>query len=244
MSNPIQWYPGHMTVSKRNLTEQIKQCDVIIYVLDARCPKSCLNPDFEEFCLRKPVIFYHSKSDLAPDKRGSHASQMERPAKLNEIQPRIAKLFPNKRIIRAMVIGVPNSGKSTLINKLSRAKKTLTGDKPGITRHNQWVAASDNLWLLDTPGILWPKFEIEQVAKNLAYIGTIKDDVVDSIELAQELLKDIEKLKGKKLDLHEFCKSRGYLLQGGRVDELRGARSILFEFRAGKMGKYNLDELL
>jgi len=216
------------------LEKQISQVDVIIYVLDARCMKSCLNPEFQKFTQRKPVIFFHSKTDLAPGT--GHR---------NDIVAEIKKLFPvPKKMVRAMVIGVPNSGKSTLINKLANKKKTLTGDKPGITRTKQWVTADDHLWLMDTPGILWPKLENQQIARNLAYIGTIKDDILDIVELSKQLLADLTILGHPAISFEDFGRKRGYLLKGGILDEERCAKAILLDFRHGKMGKYNLDELI
>jgi len=193
-----------------------------------------LNPEFEKFTQRKPVIFYYSKVDLAPGNR----------APVNIITE-VKKRFPaDKKIVRAMVIGVPNAGKSTLINKLSRGKKTVTADKPGTTRTKQWVLATDYLWLLDTPGILYPKLSNPQIAKNLAYVGTIKDDILDIVELSKSLLEDLKYLGMKEVNFEDFGKKRGFLLKGGVLDEERCAKAILVDFRAGKFGKFNLDRLL
>ena len=141
-----------------------------------------------------------------------------------------------------MVIGVPNSGKSTIINNLAGQKKTQTANKPGVTRHPQWVEAISTecnivLYLLDTPGILWPNLEDQNVAKNLAYIGSIRDDVLDIVELSRELLTVIKSTQ----TLEDFAKSRGHILSGGRLDLERAAKTLLTEFRSGKLGKYNLD---
>ena len=173
MVNKINWYPGHMKKSLEELQDNIKKCDVIIYVLDARCPKSCLNPSFEQFTQRKPVIFYYSKRDLATGKIPSRI----------EVIPEIQKLFPKKvGFVKAMVIGVPNVGKSTLINKLAKRKKTKTQDTPGTTRHTQWVEVAKNIYLLDTPGILWPNLEDQDVAKDLIAIGAIKRELFNADE--------------------------------------------------------------
>ena len=203
-----------MKKSLEALQDNIKKCDVIIYVLDARCPKSCLNPSFAEISSRKKVVYYYSKRDLAP-------AGVPNVNIINAVN----KLFPNKLgLIKAMVIGVPNVGKSTLINKLARRKKTLTGDKPGVTKQTQWVNAGGNLWLMDTPGVLWPNLEDQQVAKNLAYVGSIKDDILDIIELAKNLATDLN-------------------LKREITDE-QSAKRLLTDFRNGKLGKFNLDRLL
>ena len=221
----INWYPGHMKKSLEMLQDDLKKCDVIIYVLDARCPKSCLNPEFDKLANRKKVIYYHSKQDLAPASRCEKRNDEAIPKLPHELISRIKKLFPNKMgFIKAMVIGVPNCGKSTLINKLAKRKKTVTGDKPGVTKTKQWVPISDNIWCMDTPGVLWPKLDDEKVAKNLAYVGSIKDDILDIVELAKSLVADL------KLNRE--------------ITNEQSAKAVLVDFRAGKLGKFNLDKLL
>jgi len=211
----INWYPGHMKKSLEALENQIKQVDAIIYVLDARCPKACINPSFAAIANRKKVVYYYSKRDLAPDGIVPNVN----------VVCELEKMFKNKiGFVKAMVIGVPNVGKSTLINKLSRRKKTVTGNKPGVTKTTQWVNAGDRLWLMDTPGVLMPNMEDQRAAKNLAYIGTIKDEVFDIVELAGELVRE--------LDLKR------------EVTDERTAKAVLVDFRAGKLGKFNLDNLL
>jgi ribosome biogenesis GTPase A len=210
----VNWFPGHMKKALDELEKLIKTVDVVIYVLDARCPKSCLNPAFQDIVNRKKVIYYYAKRDLAS-------------ANLPNVDviAEIAKLFPDKiGFIKAMVIGVPNVGKSTLINKMAHRKKAMTGNKPGVTKQPQWVEVTRCIYLLDTPGILMPNIENPRVAKNLAYIGTIKDDVLDIVELAEGLLKELK-------------------IANRPVENLRDAKAVLCDFREGKFGKYNLDNL-
>jgi len=271
MNSKINWFPGHMKSALDMIRSELGLCDVIIYVLDARCPKSCLNPKFAEFTARKPVLFVLNKSDLASAiisgqlDFANNAVYLKLNSTLSgagqKIIPAVAKLVTEKiktaeskgvkKTIRTVVIGVTNCGKSTLINNLAGSRKALVGDKPGVTRSKQWVAVKDNFWVLDTPGTLWPSFENQQVAKNLAYVGSIKDDILDIVDLAKNLLEDLKKLDANCLvnrfeaDTFEgICKKRGYILKGGALDEERAAKAILTEFRAGKIGRFNLDELL
>ena len=245
-NNKINWFPGHMTASLRGLDGYIKQCDVILYVLDARCPKSSLNPSFEKFTNRKPVLFVYNKSDLAPkiSGKGVFMDSTKSGASQRVVQE-IKRMFPTKNRVHAMVIGVPNSGKSTLINNLVGSGKTKTADKPGVTRQPQWVTWDSvvrnafQLFLLDTPGILYPNLEDQVVARNLAFVGSIKDDILDIIELSRQLLDVI----GYGKTLEEFAKARGHILRGNELDLNRSARTVLIEFRAGKFGKFNLDAL-
>ena len=259
----IQWFPGHMKSALEMIKAELKLCDVIIYMLDARCPKSCINPKYEEFISRKPVLFVLNKSDLAPPQKMSNSISLNSTqsgtgqkavAAINEILKDKIAVAESKGITRtnrAIVIGVTNCGKSTLINNLAARGKTLTGDRPGVTRTKQWVPVNQHLWLLDTPGTLWPKFDNPQVAKNLAYVGSIKDDILDIIGLAKNLIADLAKLDPNCIknrfgadNFEDICKKRGYILKGGILDEERAAKAILVEYRAGKLGKFNLDDLL
>ena len=245
MGNKINWFPGHMNSSIKNLAVQIKQCDVVLYVLDARCPRSCLNPSFSEFTSKKPVIFVLNKADLAPKPNFAGISlDSTKSNTSNKVTAAIKRLLPNKTRVHAMVIGVPNCGKSTLINNIVHKAKTKTADKPGVTRVPQWVASDGNLFLLDTPGILWPNLEDQRVARNLACIGAIKDDILDIIELAEALIFVMQaqsKCVGIPKTLQGFAQKRGHILAGGKFDLLRSARVLLNEFRAGKFGKFDLD---
>jgi len=250
---------------------ELKLCDIIIYMLDARCPKSCLNPKYEEFLDRKPVLFIANKADLAlpnASLRGA-CDEAIQTVFLNSTQSGTAKKVTEainhilrdkiktadakgiKKTIRAIVIGVTNCGKSTFINNLAAKGKTMTGDRPGVTRTKQWVPATEHLYLLDTPGTLWPKFDNPQVAKNLAYVGSIKDDILDTTAVAKDLIADLTRLDPhcikKRFNADTFediCRKRGYILKGGILDEERAAKAILVEFRAGKLGRFNLDDLL
>ena len=278
---------------------ELKLCDIIIYMLDARCPQSCINPKYEEFLYRKPVLFVLNKSDLAPNSQVSiFASKIKQTSEpldkgkdspswegvavrrtdgvgsphiitLNSTQSGTGQKVINainevlkekiaasaqkgiKRTIRAIVIGVTNCGKSTFINNLAARGKAMTGDRPGVTRTKQWVPVNQHLWLLDTPGTLWPKFDNPQVAKNLAYVGSIKDDIMDTISLSKDLMTDLIRLDPDCIknrfgadEFEEICRKRGYILKGGILDEERAAKAILVEYRAGKLGRFNLDELL
>lgn len=274
MSLTINWFPGHMAQTLRMIDTELKICDAIIYVLDARCPLSCLNPKFAEFLGRKPVLFVLNKIDLAPAgvkdnfikglimntpyaviTRNSVKSG-GRDLVIKTLQQLLAERIQTKlnhginKILRVAVIGVTNCGKSTLINNLTNKGKTQTGNRPGVTRTKQWVPITDNLWLLDTPGTLWPAFTEPQVARNLAYVGSIRDEVLDLPALSQALLADLTKLQPDAItnrfgaaDLATIASKRGCILRGGEIDTLRAAKMIIGEFRAGKIGKFYLDAL-
>lgn len=265
MTNPIQWFPGHMKSALEMIKTELKLCDIIIYMLDARCPQSCINPKYEEFVARKPVLFVLNKSDLAPQQKtvmlNSVALNSTQSGTGQKVVAAINGILKDKivnaqnkgitKTNRAIVIGVTNCGKSTFINNLAARGKTLTGDRPGVTRTKQWVPVNEHLWLLDTPGTLWPKFDNPQVAKNLAYVGSIKDDILDIVGLAKDLIADLQKLDPNCIrsrfgagNFEDICKKRGYILKGGSLDEERAAKAILVEYRAGKLGRFNLDDLL
>lgn len=276
----IQWYPGHMDKALREMKNNAKFVDAILYVLDARAPFSCLNPKFDTIIGAKPVIMILNKADLISREDLNQFEQFFKVKNVpvvalnstitNATKPIIEcasvllkdkiDRFKNKGVaipLRLMVIGVPNGGKSTLINNICGNKKTITGDKPGVTRSNQWVKISNGFELLDTPGTLWPAFDNPKVARNLAYVGSIKDDVLDVEELAFAFIDD---LKGKYFDalqdrynlnsdnnaetieiFDEICRNRGFILRGGEIDYNRGARAILDDFRKGRIGKLVLD---
>lgn len=271
----INWFPGHMAQTLKMIDSELKNCDAIVYVVDARCPRSCINPQFDDFVGRKPVLFVLNKIDLAPNgvkeqfiktlqlktpydviTRNSVKSGGTQPV-INALKKLLAERIKAKlahgitKTLRVAVIGVTNCGKSTFINNMTNKGKTQTGNRPGVTRTKQWVSITDNLWLLDTPGTLWPSFTNQQVARNLAYVGSIKDDVLDSIALSQSLLTDLTKLQPDAVlsrfgvtSFEEIAKKRGCLLRGGVLDIRRAAKIILTEFREGKIGKFNLDDLL
>lgn len=274
----IQWFPGHMTKALRAMEEDIKLVDLVIYVLDARAPFSCVNPKFAEVIGQKPIIYVLNKSDLADEKetkkwQNYFTSQNSLCVLLNSTQTNSTKILLDKirfllqkkiqkyqnkgvsMINRAMVLGVPNSGKSTLINNFCGKYKAITGDKPGVTKGRQWVRIGGEFELLDTPGTLWPSFENQEIAKNLAYIGSIRDEVLDVPSLSLDFIEKISKtypnllkerynisLEGEPLEILEnICKSRRFLLKGNEIDYDRGSRAVLDDFRKGRLGKISLD---
>lgn len=273
MANNINWYPGHMAAAKRMMEENMKLIDVIIELRDARIPFSSSNPDINKF--NKPRLVLLSKSDLADGGKtkkwieyfensgiparaiNARNKQSEVVAAINEICREKAEYFKQKgvaRNMRALVAGIPNSGKSTLINSLCGAQKAKTGDKPGVTRGKQWIKAG-NIDLLDSPGLLWPKLENQKSAMFLAFTGALNDEILDKDDIAYNLIKVLgeqypEKLKerygidvsGDALtDLDAVCKKRGFLIKGGEYDYARCAKMLLDEFRIGKIGRMTLE---
>jgi len=277
----INWYPGHMTKARRMLEENIKLVDIVVEVVDARCPMACRNPDFESLFKNKIRVVFMNKSDLSTREinkawiahlksQGITAaelvstSQGSKKTAVSIIEgtgkPIIDRYREKgiRKVLRAMVIGVPNVGKSTLINRIAGAARAQVGDRPGVTRSKQWVKISDYLELLDTPGLLWGKLENEMLAKHLAYIGSIRDDVLDIEEIASLLLYDLMQLcpnellaRYKKLDndaeipfelLEGVCRSRGFVLSGGHLDTERAARIVLDEYRGGKIANVSLEK--
>ncbi len=277
----IQWYPGHMTKALREMEQNVKKVDLIIYVLDARAPFSCQNPQFVDIVGEKPIIYVLSKADLCDEVKTKYwqkyfsrnnniaillNSTMTNAGKVVKDAMAVAlskKLERNAEKgvtmpLRAMVIGVPNCGKSTLINNLCGKYKAITGDRPSVTRNTQWVKIAGNIELLDTPGTLWPSFEDDEIAHNLAYINSIKSDVVDSGELAldfiEKMLKtypsflinryDLEYMEEKMPIeyLEEICVNRKFMSKGGECDYERGANALLDDFRKGRLGLITLDE--
>ncbi|MDY4592248.1 MAG: ribosome biogenesis GTPase YlqF [Eubacteriales bacterium] len=275
----IQWYPGHMTKAMRMMQDAIKQVDCVIYVLDCRAVSSCINPKFDEMIAGKPVLYVLNKKDLVPSgevkvwldyfaSRGlvalavSSVGNKERNAVLDGLKKINAAVISKYRekgvnkIVRAMVVGVPNSGKSTLINCLCAGKRAVTGNRPGVTRGKQWVRLDEGIELLDTPGTLPPSFEDQGKAVNLAFVGSIKEDVVRVDELAIEF---INFCKNRGID--EFClrygidgfehsyeeifdavgKARGVQKVRGEYDYDRVASIIMDDFRKQKFGKIMLD---
>lgn len=274
----INWYPGHMTKARRSLEEDLKLIDVVVEIVDARAPLACRNPDFEKLFRNKLRVMLLNKSDLsAPASNkawvrhfaGEGISVMEyvsvnSSARKNAValiekagEP-VLKKYRDKGVsktLRAMVVGIPNVGKSTFINKLAGVTRAQVGDRPGVTRGKQWVKISPYLELMDTPGLLWGKLDDQTLAKHIAYIGSIRDDIMDIEEIAGLLLCDLDKLcpgplaeRYKKLsavedrDLPEamlegVARSRGFILSGGVCDTERAARIVLDEFRAGKIAK-------
>ncbi|MGI6491640.1 MAG: ribosome biogenesis GTPase YlqF [Peptococcaceae bacterium] len=276
----IQWYPGHMAKAKRLVKENLKLVDVVIELLDARIPSSSRNPEIDDLAGQKPRLVILNKSDLAdPEqtklwkayfaKSGIPAIAVdsikgkgvrEVPEQVNKLaMPKIQALVASGRRPRAprcMVLGIPNVGKSLFINKLVGQHVARTGDKPGVTRGQQWIRLAGNIDLLDTPGILWPKFESQEAAYRLAITGAIKDETYDFIGVAGKLLKWLadnypENIRERyKIDdmgalpeqlLEAVGARRGFYLSGGAIDSLKAARVVIKEFREGKLGRYTLD---
>lgn len=275
----IQWFPGHMTKAMRMMQESIKQVDCVIYVLDARAIESCMNPKFDEMIKNKPVLYVINKQDLVEYKDlqkwqkyfvetnkqfvvADSLSGKQKDAvidKLKQINRALLEKYLNKgaiKTIRAMVVGVPNTGKSTLINSLSKQKKAITGNRPGVTRGKQWVSLSEGIELLDTPGTLPPAFDDQLRAMHLAFIGSIKDDILYLDELTIEIIKYfrqynptvfMERYKMTSffddnievLDL--IAKNRGFLLGKNNYDYDRVYRAVIDDFRKQKLGKIMLD---
>lgn len=276
----INWYPGHMKKTKELVRNNLKLVDVVVELLDARIPFSSKNPDIDRLAGNKPRVVILNKSDLADrDKlnkwisyykqRGIKAIPVDtvKGVGLNKIVEECKAETKDKmdaliekgrkeRPIRIMIVGVPNVGKSSLINKLTGRKSTVTGDKPGVTKGKQWVRLKGNLELLDTPGILWPKFEDQEVALNLAFSRAIKDEVLDIETLALRLIEKLmiiepEKLK-ERYKLEELGDTpietmdmigykRGFIMGRKELDYTRIALTVLNEFREGKIGKITLE---
>jgi ribosome biogenesis GTPase A len=277
----IQWYPGHMTKTKRMITENISLVDIVIELVDARIPYSSKNPDIDVFAKNKYRIIILNKADLADDK--STKKWMEyftnkgfrvilansiNGKGLNDVTVAARELMKEKiehdkargriyRPIRAMIVGIPNVGKSTFINKFVGKSTAQTGDRPGVTKGKQWIKIKKDFELLDTPGILWPKFEDYQIALKLAFTGAIKDDIMDIQTLAIEFIKFMRVLKPEtlkeryKIDFEEqtephdifelIARTRGFIMSGNNIDAIRTAKIIFDEFRGGKLGRLTLE---
>lgn len=280
MDIQIQWFPGHMAKARRQVQEALKLVDVAFELLDARIPISSANPMIDDILGSKPRLIILNKSDLAdPNQTKQWLKALEQPhikavavdtikgEGLKEVPKAAASLVAEQmeklaakgrrpRAIRCMVLGIPNVGKSSFINRLVGRKATKTGDLPGVTKGQQWIRTQGSLDLLDTPGILWPKFDDLEVGFKLAVTGAIKEQVFDYYEVALKLLrwlanKNPEKIKERykitelsedmaKL-LNNIGTRRGMLVSGGVVDELKAAQLILKEFREGTLGRYTLD---
>lgn len=290
----INWYPGHMAKTKRQIIEDLKLIDVVVEILDARAPKASINQDIKEYIKSKKRVVVLNKSDLADEEQNKkwvrYFESNNIPTVLvnanlgngiDEVIRKIEKVYIEDKegyvskgrkgkSIRVMVIGIPNVGKSSFINRITKKASAGVGNKPGVTRQKQWVRVNENIELLDTPGILWPKFENEEVALKLAYIGTIKDDILEKVEIAYNLLKyllenEIDKIVQRyKISEEEIKKElenqdrmenenileimyiigrkRGAIVSGGQVDEEKVANIILDDFRSGKLGKITLEK--
>lgn len=273
----IQWFPGHMTKAIRMMEDNLRLVDALIYVIDARAVSSCINPLFSKLLSGKRVLYVFNKCDLveAADLKlwcdefkrqgksyvkavGTSGDCSQIVAGLKAVMADKLEKYAKKGAnisVRAMVVGVPNSGKSTIINAMIKKSKAVTGDRPGVTRGKQWLSV-DGIDFLDTPGTLWGKFENQLVAHHLAYIGSIKDDVLDTFELACDFVDELkhiapESLKGRyKLDsldgetyeiVEDIARSRGFKLRDNELDLFRASRTLIDDFRKGRLGKIMLE---
>ena len=275
----LNWYPGHMKKTGELIKENLKLTDAVIEVIDARIPISSRNPIIADLLENKNELIVINKEDLA-DKKATeewikHFKSQGKLAVatdcgdsnsiknlfriLDRLQEKRDREKSRKRQIRLMIVGVPNVGKSSLINRLTGKKSAQTGDRPGVTRGKQWLTMTNGMQLLDTPGILWPKFEDRKVGLNLAFCGSIKDEIMDIESLCLELIKELMidypallteryKLGGLSEDALEIMESiaskRGFILKGGRIDYERTAKTLLVEFRSAKIGRVTLERPL
>lgn len=272
----INWYPGHMKKTRELIQENLKMVDAVIEVIDSRIPVSSRNPIIDELVKSKPRIIVLNKSDLADDElnrrweeafreEGNRALSMNcmSGAGVKALFKLLEKMAAEKnrdrvmqRPYRLMIVGVPNVGKSSLINRMTGRKSTQTGDRPGVTKGKQWLKLANNMQLLDTPGILWPKFEDPKAGLNLAFCGSIKDEILDVPTLGMELIgvlsENYPKLLEERYKLEEIAETplenmenmavkRGCILPGKRIDYERIGRLVLDEFRGGKIGRITLE---
>ena len=276
----IQWYPGHMTKTRRQIEADLKLVDAICEIVDARIPISSRNPDIDAICGNKPRIIVLNRMDLADPNatkrwlayfRGKGYAAVATDCKsqkgISNFQPAVRSVLKEKiernmakgmnKPLKVMVVGIPNVGKSTLINQISGRKGAKAENRPGVTRGKQWVTVDSGLLLLDTPGILWPKFEDPEVGMMLAYTGAVKEGVIDIEELAVRLMELLHKyyphvLKERyKVEaeqgtpgyvlLEEAGRKRGYLLSRGEIHTERMAKVLLDEYRSGKLGHFTLE---
>ncbi|MBR5508042.1 MAG: ribosome biogenesis GTPase YlqF [Clostridia bacterium] len=277
----IQWFPGHMTKAIRMMEDNLKLIDIVVELVDARLPISSRNPKVDELVGKKPHLIVLNKSDIADQnvtklweeyfsEKGLSAVSVSSTSgkNFNFIFDKCRALLKDKiekdkekgiinRAVKIMVCGVPNVGKSSFINKLSGKKSAITGDRPGVTKGKQWIRLKNNFELLDTPGILWPKFDDDEVGLRLAYTGAVKDEIIDVEELACHLLvflrdaypesliqrykmTETEGLEGYEL-LEYLGKKRGFVISGGEIDTERAAHILLDEFRGAKLGNISLE---
>lgn len=277
----IHWYPGHMTKTRRKMEEDLKLVDAVCEILDARIPLSSRNPDIASICGNKPRMVILNRTDLAdPNMTAQWAAHFQslgyavvctdcKSRKgIDRFVPAIRELLSEKlrryaekgfvnKPLKLMVVGIPNVGKSTFINQISGRKGAKAENRPGVTRGKQWVTVDNGLLLLDTPGILWPKFEDEEVGRRLAYTGAVKDDVVDIETLSCHLIEMLHKRYPQalfdryKIDLpqgtpgyallEEGARKRGFLLARGELNTERMARILLEEYRSCKIGRFTLE---
>ena len=276
----INWFPGHMRKTQREIKENLKLVEAVIEIRDARIPRSSANPDIEKICGNKPRLILLNKSDLTEAKvtkqwikelSKGNVKAIEvncwKGKGLNQIKPALDELLKEKLdrykakglvnvVIRVMVVGIPNVGKSTFINKMAKNNIAKTGDRPGVTKNKQWIKTPIGIEMLDTPGVLWPKFEDERTALNLAFTGAIKDEIMDTEDLSYRLVERLQKYYEEELKarykiertfedpletLDAIARKRGCLMSGGHIDYNRLAVILLDEFRGGKIGNISLE---
>ena len=292
-STSINWYPGHMAKTKREISEDLKLIDVVVELLDSRIPLSSQNPDIAELTKGKKKIIVLNKTDLADNMQNEAwkkyfnsngqiciLTDSNLGKGINEVTKAIEEIMKEDlekyaekgrtgRKIKAMILGIPNVGKSSFINRIVKTNRLEVGNKPGVTRKKQWISINDKINLLDTPGVLWPRFEDEKTALNLAFTGTIKDDVLEQTEIAYQLLKFllenyrqnvterykitldyIEKVLSQDQPenfniyeiMQEIGKKRGAIISGGEIDDEKTAKIILDDFRSGRLGKITIEK--
>ena len=290
----INWFPGHMAKTRRQINEDLKLVDVVIEILDARIPLSSQNPEIKQILQNKKKIIALNKCDLADEKENNNWIQYffkngikailtdsntgkginELLRQIQEIMKEELQKNANKgrigKKIRVMVVGIPNVGKSSFINRISKRNSAEVGNKPGVTKQKQWIRVNNEIELLDTPGVLWPKFENERVALNLAFTGTIKDDILEMTEIAYSLTKfllenykenfaDRYSISSEKINeilaqeqsenenIYEIMqlvgKKRGAIISGGNIDDEKTSKIILDDFRNGRLGKISLEKI-
>ncbi|MBR2716339.1 MAG: ribosome biogenesis GTPase YlqF [Oscillospiraceae bacterium] len=278
----IQWFPGHMTKARRMIADNLKYVDAVCEVIDARIPLSSRNPDMDELTKGKPRLVIMNRIDQADPAMTKKWSDRFKAAGLGVLEtdcrsgkgtaafPAAVRALLRDRLeknaqrgmagktLRVMVLGIPNVGKSTFINRVAKRKAAVTSDRPGVTRGKQWIAIDRGLELLDTPGILWPKFDSQTVGENLAFTGAVKDDIVDRETLAANLMVRLRRYYPERLEeryrfkpeadmtgfdmLGEMAEKRGFLISGGEYDYERCAAVLLDEFRGGKLGRITLED--
>lgn len=275
----INWYPGHMKKTRESLIEMSKLVDIVIELIDARAPMSSTNPIIKEITANKAKIILLNKADLADERVNKKWIAHYKNAKCIEFNAKdksnVKKIIDLSRKevdkyhkehkqrehfgpIKAMVVGIPNVGKSTFINLMNNKKSLKTGNKPGVTKKNQWIKVDNDFMLLDTPGVLWPKFESQEIGMNLAFIGSIKDEILNKDDIAIALIKFLKANYSGALNarykvnedaseleiLEEIAKNRGFILKGNELDVYKAINILVDEFRNGLLGRISLEEPL
>ena len=279
----VQWFPGHMAKTRRLIKECLPSVDAVTEILDARMPISSSNPELNELIGNKPLIVLLNKCDVADEnatrrwlnyfnEKGIYALAVDCKSGngLNKYAPLLREVLKDKiasneakgmigKPLRIMVVGIPNTGKSSFINRMAGRNRAKVADKAGVTRHNQWFVIENGIELLDTPGVLWPKFDDPKIGDRLAFIGSVKDEVFDSETLAVRLLevlsRDYPDRLSERYKIDDFSeleayeileligRKRGMMMRGGEIDTLRASIMLLDEYRAGKLGRITLDTI-